>query len=194
MIISVIITVEKESHLNYYPSRQELWTYLKHHKLRVLVDFLTKKFAHLYDDYARTHDGFSKLLMDWHSICGQIACENLEKDKTSLLWQYINDGYKSPISQEDRSALISSIGAACYTFFQRQVSLFNKHWASMHLTFRSHLQASIVVTPDDDISLYRLWGFSLFASIRFRRQALTKFRKRYTPSSRKPFLCQVQVY
>lgn len=133
------------------------------------------------------------LLRDWHTVCGRIACESLEDNTSRCLWLAVVEDFS--VSGDDRSAIISSIGCGCYSFFQKQVLHLIKHWSSVHLNYQEQLQPGIPssCTPDDDIALYRLWGFSLFASIRFRKSALTKFCKRYTAIRRRSLAKQLTV-
>ena len=50
------------------------------------------------------------------------------------------------------------------------------------------------VQPDDDASLYRLFGFSLFVAIRFRRKVLYgSLRRLYTLLKRKQYLVELNV-
>jgi len=48
--------------------------------------------------------------------------------------------------------------------------------------------------PDDDASLYRLFGFSLFAGINFRKKAVYgRLRKKFTASKRGSYKLQLQA-
>ncbi len=50
------------------------------------------------------------------------------------------------------------------------------------------------IEPDDDTSLYRLFGFSLFVSIRFRKRAIFgRLRKQYTITKRAIFRTQLRA-
>ena len=48
--------------------------------------------------------------------------------------------------------------------------------------------------PDDDTSLYRLFGFGLFASMRLRKRVICgKLRKRATAERRREYYTQLQI-
>ncbi len=55
---------------------------------------------------------------------------------------------------------------------------------------------AVEMTPeaDDDVSLYRLFGFSLFAGIKFRKKAVYgRLRKKFTSSKRSSYRLQLQA-
>ena len=52
----------------------------------------------------------------------------------------------------------------------------------------------MIPEPDDDVSLYRLFGFSLFAGISFRKKAVYgRLRKKFTRSKRNSYRFQLQA-
>ena len=63
---------------------------------------------------------------------------------------------------------------------------------------KSHIEAvrreSDTVEPDDDVSLYRLFGFALFAGIRARKSiAFGKHRKKFTQERRRKYAVDLQI-
>ena len=194
MLSSVRSFVDQEEHIHFFSSRQTVWTHVSTFKLRLIVSYLKDEFVLLYESYGQKRGGFATLLRDWHVVCGRLSCESLEDEKSSTVWVSAKEGYSDVISSDDRSAIMSFIGAACYAFFQKQVSYLIQHWSSVQLKYQELLAGSpSPVKADDDIALYRLWGFSLFASIRFRKSALTKFKKRYTVLRKQCFTRQLEV-
>ena len=51
-----------------------------------------------------------------------------------------------------------------------------------------------ITEPDDDASLYRLFGFSLFIAINFRKKTLFgQLRKHYRPSRRRRYALELEM-
>ncbi len=74
-------------------------------------------------------------------------------------------------------------------FVCTQVSLLQDSWRTIQLQAVDELPQ-----PDDDVSLYRLFGFSLFAGISFRKRAVFgRLRKHYTVTKRRAFHIQLRM-
>ena len=141
MLSSVRSFVDKEEHIHFFSSRQTVWTHVSTFKLRLIVSYLKDEFVLLYESYGQKRGGFATLLRDWHIVCGRLSCESLEDEKSSTVWVLAKEGYSDVISSDDRSAIMSSIGAACYAFFQKQVFYLIQHWSSVQLKYQELLAA-----------------------------------------------------
>ena len=70
-----------------------------------------------------------------------------------------------------------------------QVSLLHDSWRTVRLS-----AVSSDAAPDDDALLYRLFGFSLFASIIYRKRAVFgRLRKRRTFSTRATLMKELRI-
>lgn len=71
-------------------------------------------------------------------------------------------------SKDCRSSVFSAIFSAIFTFISRQIELII---GEMETQYTSCLAAPESVQPDDDVALYRLFGFSFHASMHVRTRA-----------------------
>ena len=75
MLTTVESLVEKEGHIKLCGIMY----------LRLVAVYLHGEFVSLYRKYIRKKDGFASLLVDWHTVCGRLACESLEARSCGLL-------------------------------------------------------------------------------------------------------------
>ena len=86
---------------------------------------------------------------------------------------------------------MSSVLSALLAIIIKQVDILNNLFTKCESALK---QTNASVTPDDDITLYRLFGFSLHASIHSGTQICTsKFTKRYTVLNRRNIRKQLSV-
>ena len=125
-VVKEVVTVEL--HVACYPERQALWSHLKcSKKLGKMMDFLKNTFCELFSGHSTGAERFGCLLAAWYipenrcpSLCSYINTKlQWIVESTDLWFQW------SSISL-DRRALVSTIAAAAYTFFQKQVG-YEKH-------------------------------------------------------------------
>ena len=123
----VIKEVENvEEHISIYPKRQALWQYIRtrpNPRIWKLLEFLQGTFCQLFGAHYKGKERFGRFLAAWYKEVGTLACDKLSTHNTSTLWSYLKCQYGEEISSVDRSALISAVAAASYTFFQKQVRL-----------------------------------------------------------------------
>ena len=75
--------------------------------------------------------------------------------------------------------------------FISQVTHLQSTWRTVQL---SAVDESDEVVSDDDASLYRLFGFSLFVGMRFRKKTLYgRLRQNYLPTTRRKYHLELQV-
>ena len=92
-----------------------------------------------------------------------------------------------PFFDDCRSAVMSAVFSSLFTFIVRQRDLILDSLSSMCESAICQEPAA-PVTPDDDVSLYRLFGFSLHVSIQFRNRSCwsrSRVAKRYTLEKKK---------
>ena len=97
-------------------------------------------------------------------------------------WKKLISGYSGVVSDDSRSAVVSAIFSALLTCIVHQRDLILEN-----LKTRCELgicqDPAMPTTPDDDVTLYRLFGFSLHVSINFRTRSCwsrSRMAKRYT--------------
>ena len=123
MEVLVVSGVEAvEYHVARYPERQALWTHFKSSKkLDKSMEFLRDTFFKLFYDHSTGAEWFGRLLAAWYQGTGALACASMSTEQCSQLWTLLMCDFDGDISALDRSALVSAIAAAAYTFFQKQV-------------------------------------------------------------------------
>lgn len=124
-VVKEVETVEL--HVACYPERQALWSHLKRSKkLGKMMEFLKNTFCELFSGHSTGAERFGRLLAAWYQRTGALACATISTQSCSELWRALTCDFKGAVSALDRSALVSAIAAAVYTFFQKQVG-YKKH-------------------------------------------------------------------
>ena len=186
MELSVVQEVDsKELHVVCYPSRKELWIHLQRQGLKPLLTFFVDTFCETYTKCCTGSERFGRFIVAWYQKTGTLASRDLETEETKRLWLDSTSNFNS-YSVLDRSALISGIASCAYAFLARQVSSLQSTWRSKQLN-----AVDLVSDPvaDDDGSLYRLFGFSLHVSMKFRKRAsYGGSRAHFTIKKRKQYL------
>jgi len=62
---------------------------------------------------------FAHLLATWYQQTGTLVYESLETTATKMLWLNATADFNGNILPLDRSAILSAIASASYTFFQQ---------------------------------------------------------------------------
>lgn len=96
----------------------------------------------------------------------------------------MRQSYQLPISEDCKSSILSAILSALFTFMSTQVQVILEEME----TNCSYIGAPAAIQPDDDVALYRLFGFSLHASIHFRTRGTTMKRSKI---GRKPTMNRI---
>ena len=165
-IIVAWIVVEAEHHIQYYfDDRKQLWCYLNGKgkaQLAELLNISLLSFCTTYEGGAKGADRHAKLLLEWGKVSAQYAINTCNP-----WWEKVITSYKA-VSNECRSAVISAVFSAAFTFFSKQVQLL---LGQLENECASSLMMDEPV-PDDDLALYRLFGFSLHASIHYRKRSI----------------------
>ena len=120
-VVKEVETVEL--HVACYPERQALWSHLKRSKK---LGKMKNTFCELFSGHSTGTEHFGRLLAAWYQRTGALACAAISTPSCSELWRALTCDFDGAVSALDRSALISAIAAAAYTFFQKQVG-YKKH-------------------------------------------------------------------
>ena len=111
-----------EHHVVAYCSRRNLWLHWKRNGLLAsLLEFLLKTFCELFNVHCLGKERFAGFLADWYQQVATLGCDSLSIPQTCEVWKLLTTDYPSSITPLDRSALVSAVAAAAYTFFQKQV-------------------------------------------------------------------------
>lgn len=164
MRASVLKLVEESerSHIDIFQSRRTTWDHWKStESLDVLLLFLLTGFCDLLQKHIVSGERFAKFLVSWTEVHLSTALQSAPMRFSRSRWVTIRKPY--------HACLFSGL-----RFFKRfvshdymQVTLLQSMWATA--------QTQVVMTEsnphaNDDTSLYRPFGFSLFVSIRFRKR------------------------
>ncbi len=183
---SIIRDVQREHHVAFFEERKSLWCFLigNHNRphFRSLVEDGVQKVCVLYGGECVTgKDRHLRVMMAWNAFCSTYAVESKATSLSSKRWDDLTKGYQSNVnvSEASRSCVMSSIFFALYSFLVKQLQLILQRQESECEKILSHINGvSTVITPDDDVSLYRFFGFSMHASIIARKPIKWKHKKR----------------
>jgi len=107
-----------ELHVACYQERQALWSHFKRtKKLGKMMEFLKDTFFELFCGHSTGTERFGHLLAAWCQRTGALACAAMSTRKCSEVWRGLTCNFDREVSALDRSALVSAIAAAAYTFF-----------------------------------------------------------------------------
>ncbi len=167
---TVIAEVQKEEHISYFVERKSLWCYLinesNKQNFRYLLQDGLDKFCLIYGNHCvKGADRHLRMIYEWNMFCSSYAVASLASCSSTQRWHELTKGYEKRICEETRSSVMSSILTGMYTFLVRQVKFVLESLECSCQTLLSHNDTSIPTIPDDDIALYRYFGFSLHASI-----------------------------
>ena len=111
---------EKEAvHIDYYPSRKELWKEWKStEKLKILLEYFHERFVILFKQHSTGKQEFSRLLLAWNYLVGSLACSSLGDNNTEAIWSSLA---LPTATAEDRSATVFAVANCFYTFIQKHV-------------------------------------------------------------------------
>ena len=182
----VIREVQKEQHVHFFQDRKALWCYLIGDSCvafrEVLKDGIDK-FCFLYvDQCSKGADRHLRLLLAWNDYGATYAVASMSTPASSRRWSRLLSGYAGAVSDDCRSAVMSVIFSALFTYIVRQRDLILDNLSS-RCESAIRKEPAAPVTPDDDVSLYRLFGFSLHISIQYRSRSCwnrSRVAKRYT--------------
>ena len=171
VVKDVIARVELEHHITLFEDRKQLWGYMVKDgraRLCAFIKHCIDAFGKLFKEYCRGSNRQAKLLIEWNNLAGSYAVESLSTLESQRFWEELVSGYHEGVSNECRSTVISTVLNTLYSFAVTQVHLLLTNLAS---NCASNI-TSLAPEADDDIALYRLFGFSLHASITTRKNAL----------------------
>ena len=84
------------------------------------------------------------------------------------------------------------VSILCRYLLTLQVALLQSAWRTSHL--EAVRESDDDIEPDDDMSIYRLFGFALFAGIRYRKKVVYgKLRKIATKERRKEYMHHLNI-
>ena len=183
----VIKEVRKEQHIYLFDDRKALWCYLTGDStvaFRQLLKDGVNKFCALYtEECAKGADRHLRLLMAWNKYVATYAVPSISTISSSNQWAKLTGGYQCAVSEECRSACL-----------QYSLVLLDNLRSQCEMALCQ--EESISVSADDDVTLYRLFGFSLHASMHFRSRSCwgrSRMAKRYSLEKRMNFRKQVSV-
>ena len=90
------------------------------------MEFLKNTICELFSGHSTGAERFGCLLAAWYQRTGALACAAISTQSCSELWRALTCDFNGAVSALDKSALVSAIAAAAYTFFQKQVG-YKKH-------------------------------------------------------------------
>lgn len=196
---SVIRDVQKEQHLFYFEERKSLWCFLigsSQQHFRFLLQDGLNTFCYLYgEECVKGKDRHLRLMLAWNAFSSTFATESQATSSSRKRWAGLIEGYPNSVRDECRSAVVSAIFSALYSFLVKQIQLILERLQSRCETL---LSGNSTPLPDDDVALYRYFGFSLHASIIARRPRswshhLKKKRHRICPERRRKMNAQLLV-
>ena len=104
-------TVDCEVHLQYYRTRQRLWTWLKaNDKVSAIVSFLLVNFCCLLQSFSTGKERYARFLAAWYQFCGTFDIAHPESDS---VWQKTIDGYEYNVSREERQERFGTFCVRC---------------------------------------------------------------------------------
>ena len=195
----VVREVQKEQHVHFFQDRKALWCYLigsPSPAFRELLKDGINKFCSLYvDECSKGADKHIRLLLAWNNYSATYTVATMTTQASSRLWNKLTSGYAGAITDDCRSAIMSAVFSALFTFIVRQRDLILDNLSS-RCESAIRQEPATPVTPDDDVSLYRLFGFSLHVSIQFRNHSCwsrSRVAKRYTLEKKQKLRKQLSV-
>ena len=195
----VVRKVEKEHHIHFFQDRKAMWCYLIGNPSPAFRELLKDgiyTFCSLYvDECSKGADRYMRLLLAWNNYSATYAVASMATQASSRLWNKLTSGYAGAITDDCRSAVMSSLFSSLFTFIVRERDLILDNLSSRCESAICREPAT-PVTPDDDVSLYRLFGFSLHVSIKFRNRSCwsrSRVAKRYTLEKKRKHMKQLSV-
>lgn len=195
----VVREVQKEQHVHFFQDRKALWCYLIGDScvaFRELLKDGIDKFCFLYvDQCSKGADRHLRLLLAWNNYSATYAVASMSTPASSRRWSRLLSGYAGAVSDDCRSAVMSVVFSALFTYIVRQRDLILDNLSS-RCESAIRKEPAAPVTPDDDVSLYRLFGFSLHVSIQFRSRSCwnrSRVAKRYTLEKKQKFRKQLSM-
>ena len=191
--------MQKEQHVHFFQDRKALWCYLiggPSATFRDLLKYGISNFYTLYvDECSKGTDRHMRLLLAWNNYSATYAIATMSTQASSRLWNELTCGYSSVVTDDCRSAVMSAVFSSLFTFIVRQRDLILDNLSSRCESAICHKPAA-PITPDDDVSLYHLFGFSLHVSIQFRSRSCwsrSRVAKRYTLEKKQKLRKQLSV-
>ncbi len=162
--------VQKEGHISYFVERKSLWCFLidesNKQNFRSLLQDGVDNFCFIYGkDCVKGADRHLRMIHKWNMFCSSYAVASLASCSSTQKWEELTKGYEKRICEETRSSVMSAVFTGMYTFLVRQVKIVLESLESSCQTLLSQNDTSMATVPDDDVALYRYFGFSLHASI-----------------------------
>lgn len=153
-----------------------------------------RKLGSLLERHTQGGERFARYLVAWQNFVGTLACNPEGDAELEDQWARLTNQLGCDVSSESRSTLVLAVASTSYTFLQQQVGI---RYSVLYMRYCDIFQQvkqvqeswrtvqcqAVDMNPEpcDDVSLYRLFGFSLFAGIRFRKKAVYgRLRKRFT--------------
>ena len=137
-----------------YEDRQLLWSFLKgNRRLFILVKLLRDNFCRLLEEHTKGAERFAQFFVAWYRFCSLNSSSVAEKWK-----EIVSNDYTGKVTDLDARALVSSIGSAVYSCFQKQVSVLYIEYSCcinnvMYYVHRYHscmirgIQSSLMLYP-----------------------------------------------
>ena len=195
----VVREVQKEQHIYVFEDRKALWCYLIRERDTCFRDLLQNginAFCSLYvGECSKGAERHMRLLLAWNNYSGTYAVHSNSTDASRNLWNKLTSDYAGVISDDCRSAVVSAIFSALWTCIVHQRDLIIDNLKT-RCASAIREDPSVPVTPDDDVTLYRLFGFSLHVSMRFRARSCwsrSKLAKHYTLKKKQDFRKQLSL-
>ena len=109
----VVKEIQKEQHIYVFADRKALWCYLIGERLTAFRDLLkdgVNKFCSLYvGECSKGAERHMRLLLAWNSYSAMYAVSCMTADTSRKQWSKLTSGYPGVISDDCRSAVISSV-------------------------------------------------------------------------------------
>ena len=191
--------MQKEQHIYVFEERKELWCYLIRERATAFRDLLLngiKTFCSLYvSECSKGAERHIRLLLAWNNYCGSYAVNSQSTDTSRKQWINLTNGYSGNISDDCRSAVVSAIFAALFTCIVQQRNMILDKLRT-RCESGINQDPSMPVTPDDNATLYRLFGFSLHVCIRLSTRSCwscSRMAKHYTLKKKLKFRKQLSL-
>ena len=128
----------------------------------------------------------------WNNYSATYTVASMTTEATRKEWSKLTSGYSCGISDECRSAVMSTVFSALLTYIVRQRDMILDN---LRTRYESGIRQDSSI-PVDDVTLYRLFGFSLHVCIRFRARSCwsrSRKAKHYTLTRKQNFRKQMSL-
>ena len=180
----VVDAVDRQEHIHYFKERKIVWDNIKTNSKEIaeMVQLAIDKYIDMYVSIMG-RDKYSQLLSTWYSYVGTWAISELCSDQQGLLWQELTKNCTT-VSAHDRSCIIHSMFDEIFSCFSNIIDAVQ---SKCFLASRCTTSTSPIIAlcnphdgmPDNDLSLYKVAGFSLHSCIQIRKVTVKSIAKRF---------------